>query len=154
MEEHLEETFVSMTVCTLCGFCTFPMTEMNKGSAMWPRVILLSKRPIMPVTNVRESGVTVNLHGFIDSLSFCFCSQKLWVLCPLQAINISQSQQHPSIFYTVSHLFPLCDRPLHLSGFVLSLLFRPGLISLIGTALACSFTHSPLERLFVVKIVI
>lgn len=49
---------------------------------------------------------------------FLFAKAVTQVLCPPQAINISQSQQRPSIFHTVSHLFLLCDQPLHLSGFV------------------------------------
>lgn len=90
---------------------------------MSPRVTVQSNRPIKHVTNVSVSGVTVNRYWFIDPPFFCFrfVSTKALtqVLCPLRVINISSSQQHPSIFYTVSHLFLLCDRPLPLSGFVL-----------------------------------
>lgn len=57
--------------------------------------------------------------------------------------------------------FFICDCPPLLTGFALSLLFQPGLISPIGTASPCSFTPSRapppptlLERLFVVKIAI
>lgn len=51
-------------------------------------------------------------------VSVWFTEALTQVLCPRWVINISWSQQHPSIFYTVSHLFLLCDWPLLLFDWI------------------------------------
>lgn len=58
---------------------------------MLPRVTVLSNRPIMHVTNVRVSGVTVDLYRFIDSSSFCF--------------HLVHQSSHSSFMPTVSHKY-------------------------------------------------
>lgn len=83
--------FLSQTLYSLCGFCTFLKTEMSTRSARSFGVTVLPNRPVLPVTNVSVSGVTVNLYRFIDSSSFC--------------LRLVHRCSRPSFMSTVSHKY-------------------------------------------------
>lgn len=101
--------------------------ETNAGSAVSPKVTVLSNGPITHVTKVRVSAVTVNLYRFIDPCSFCFClvhqsARSSFMPTASHKYFLESAASHTDL-YTVSHLFFSCDWPLPLTGFVLSLLF-------------------------------
>lgn len=88
---------------------------MNKGSAVSPKVTT----PVQQTNNACDKCQSVwcycepaSIYRFLLFLFPFGPTQLKRVLCPLWVINISSSQQHPSIFYSAAHLFFLCDWPL------------------------------------------
>lgn len=89
----------------------------------------------------------MNLYGFIDPSLFLFLfgvGSRFMPATRRKYSLASAAPPHPRHRPPISRrFFFICDCPPLLTGFALSLLFQPGLISPIGTASPCSFTPSP-----------
>lgn len=131
------------------------ISEENTGSAESAKVTVLSGRPIMHVTNVRASGITVNLYGFIDLPPFC----SVWFT---KALSFMPTASHKYFLESAAPLrFSRRLSPIRFMWLASSFdwacfvpLVPAQLISVIAAALTPSSTRTLLERLFVVKIVI